>query len=135
MPKLCVNSSYKLTSFLLSLDLKLKHRKANRMNYKKILGVFLFITSISPAFADQSLATKNGCTACHASDKKIIGPAFQDIAKKYSGDTSAIDKMAQKIKTGGKGVWGPVPMPAHPQISDADLRNLAAWALKGGPAK
>jgi cytochrome c len=43
--------------------------------------------------------------------------------------------MAQKIKTGGKGVWGPVPMPAHPQISDADLRNLAAWALKGGPAK
>lgn len=105
------------------------------MNRAKIFGILLLISSISPVSADQSLATKNGCTACHASDKKIIGPAFQEIAKKYSADASALEKMAQKIKLGGKGVWGPVPMPAHPQISDTDLHTLAAWALKGGPTK
>jgi cytochrome c len=100
---------------------------------KLALPVAMLVSA--PAFADQALATKNGCTACHAADKKLVGPAFQDIAKKYAGDAGAVDKMAAKIKAGGKGAWGPVPMPAHPQISDADLRTLAAWALKGGPAK
>ena len=100
---------------------------------KLALPVAMLVSA--PAFADQALATKNGCTAFHAADKKLVGPAFQDIAKKYAGDAGAVDKMAAKIKAGGKGSWGPVPMPAHPQISDADLKTLAAWALKGGPAK
>ena len=85
----------------------------------------------APAFADMALATKNGCTACHAVDKKLVGPAFQDVAKKYAGDAGAAAKLADKIKTGGKGVWGPVPMPPHPQISDADRLKLAQWVLGG----
>lgn len=105
------------------------------MTHTKLFSILLLISISSPVLASQSLATKNGCTACHASDKKIIGPSFQDIAKKYSADASALDKLVNKIKTGGKGTWGPIPMPAHPQISDADLKTLASWALKGGPTK
>ena len=97
---------------------------------KLVLPVAMLVSA--PAFADQALATKNGCTACHAADKKLVGPAFQDIAKKYAGDAGAAAKLADKIKTGGKGVWGPVPMPPHPQISDADRKTLAEWVLKGG---
>ena len=97
---------------------------------KLVLPVAMLVSA--PVFADQALATKNGCTACHASDKKLVGPAFQDVAKKYAGDAGAAAKLAEKIKTGGKGVWGPVPMPPHPQISDADRKTLAEWVLKGG---
>ena len=97
---------------------------------KLVLPVAMLVSA--PVFADQALATKNGCTACHASDKKLVGPAFQDVAKKYAGDAGAAAKLADKIKTGGKGVWGPVPMPPHPQISDADRKTLAEWVLKGG---
>ncbi len=86
----------------------------------------------APAFADQALATKSGCMACHAAEKKVVGPAFQDIAKKYAGDAGAAAKLADKIKTGGKGAWGPVPMPPHPQVNDADRLKLANWVLKGG---
>ena len=86
----------------------------------------------APAFADQGLASKSGCMACHGIDKKIVGPSFQDIAKKYAGDAGAAAKLSEKIKVGGKGTWGPVPMPPHPQISDADRLKLATWALAGG---
>ena len=85
----------------------------------------------APAFANSDLAKKNGCLACHAVDKKVVGPAYQDVAKKYAGDASAEAKLVEKIKTGGKGVWGPVPMPPHPQISDADRLKLAQWVLGG----
>ena len=96
---------------------------------KLVLPAAMLVSA--PVFADQALATKNGCTACHASDKKLVGPAFQDVAKKYAGDAGAAAKLAEKIKTGGKGVWGPVPMPPHPQISDADRLKLAQWVLGG----
>ena len=86
----------------------------------------------APAFADEGLASKSGCMACHGIDKKIVGPSFQDIAKKYAGDAGAAAKLSEKIKAGGKGVWGPVPMPPHPQINDADRLKLATWALAGG---
>jgi len=99
------------------------------------LALPLAVLVSAPAFASQELAAKNGCTACHASDKKIVGPAFHDVAEKYKGDAGAPAKLAAKIKAGGKGAWGPVPMPPHPQISDADLNHLVAWVLKGGPAK
>ncbi|MCM2295103.1 c-type cytochrome [Rhodoferax sp.] len=81
-----------------------------------------------PALADQALAQKKNCMACHAIEKKVVGPAYKDVAKKYSGqDVSA--KLATKIKQGGSGVWGAIPMPANPQVSDAEAKQLASWVL------
>jgi cytochrome c len=74
-----------------------------------------------------ALAQKNNCTACHAVDKKILGPSFQEIAKKHAGKT---DYLAGKIKAGGAGVWGPIPMPAQ-SLSDADAKTLASWLAAG----
>ena len=82
-----------------------------------------------PAWADLALATSKNCMACHATDKKLVGPAYKDVAAKYAGDKTAIDKLATKIQKGGSGVWGPVPMPANTQVSDADAKKLAAWVL------
>lgn len=83
------------------------------------------------AAADQALAQKNACLACHAVDKKLVGPAFQDVAKKYAAQSDAQAQLAKSIKAGGAGKWGPVPMPAQPALSDADAGLLAAWILKG----
>jgi cytochrome c len=82
-----------------------------------------------PALADEALAKSKNCMACHAVDKKLVGPSYKDIAKKYAGDAAAADKLAAKIKQGGSGVWGAIPMPANPQVSDADAKKLATWAL------
>ncbi len=81
------------------------------------------------AAADQSLAQKSACLSCHQLDKKVVGPALKDVAKKYKGDAGAADHLFSVIKKGGKGVWGPVPMPPHPQVSDDNARKLAAWVL------
>lgn len=90
----------------------------------------LTVTSVSaPVWADQALATSKNCMACHATDKKLVGPAYKDVAVKYAGDKSAVDKLATKIQKGGAGVWGPVPMPANTQVSDAEAKKLAAWVL------
>lgn len=85
----------------------------------------------SPAFADAGLdlATKKNCMACHAVDKKVVGPAYKDVAKKYAGDKAAADKLADKIVKGGSGVWGPVPMPPNAQVSPAEAKQLTAWVL------
>ena len=83
----------------------------------------------TPAFANLDLAKKNACMACHAVDKKIVGPAFKDVAAKYAGDKTAADKLATKIQKGGAGVWGPMPMPANTQVSEAEAKKLAAWVL------
>jgi cytochrome c len=91
-----------------------------------LLGVFL---STAPAYADLALATSKNCMACHATERKLVGPAFKDVATKYAGDKTAVDKLATKIQKGGAGVWGPVPMPANTQVSDADAKKLAAWVL------
>jgi cytochrome c551/c552 len=79
--------------------------------------------------AGQAQMQKNGCGACHAVDKKIVGPAYQDVAAKYKGDAGALAKLSQKVKTGGAGVWGPVPMPPNPQVADADIKTLVSWIL------
>ena len=84
-----------------------------------------------PALANLELATKNACTACHAPDRKILGPAYADVAKKYAGQKNAVAALAESIRKGGAGKWGPVPMPAQPALSDADLQTLAAWVLAG----
>lgn len=84
-----------------------------------------------PASADDqlALATKSGCTACHSVDKKIVGPAYKDVAAKYKGDKSAEAKLVAKVKAGGSGVWGPIPMPPNTQVSDADVKKLVEWVL------
>lgn len=84
-----------------------------------------------PAFANLALAQKNACVACHAPDRKIVGPAFQDVAKKYSGQKDAEATLVRNIKSGGSGKWGPVPMPPQAQLSDADAKALADWVLAG----
>ena len=93
-------------------------------------SLFLVITAfalMSSAQADQALAAKNQCMACHAVDKKLVGPSYRDVAKKYAG-TSA-DTLAESIRKGGSGKWGAIPMPAQTKLSDNDARKLAVWIL------
>ena len=94
-----------------------------------VLSVVATFAVTSPAFADEALAKSKNCMACHAVDKKVVGPAYKDVAKKYAGDAKAADMLASKIINGGSGVWGPVPMPANAQVSDADAKKLVAWIL------
>ena len=83
----------------------------------------------APAMANEALAKSKNCMACHAVDKKLVGPSYKDVAAKYAGQKDAVDKLAAKIIKGGAGVWGPVPMPANAQVNDAEAKKLAAWAL------
>ena len=93
----------------------------------KLVGVAVMVSA--PAFASQELAQKNSCLACHAMDKKLLGPSFQSVAKKYAGQANVETALAESIKKGGSGKWGPVPMPAQAALSEADARTLAAWVL------
>lgn len=79
--------------------------------------------------AAEALMTKSGCVACHAVDKKVIGPAYKDVAAKYKSDKDAATKLAAKVKAGGQGVWGPIPMPPNAQVPEADIKTLVAWIL------
>ncbi len=81
------------------------------------------------ASANMGLAQKKNCMACHAMDKKIVGPSYKDVATKYADDKEAVAKLADKIIKGGAGVWGPVPMPANAQVSSAEATQLAQWIL------
>jgi len=72
---------------------------------------------------------KNGCAACHGIAKKIVGPAYVDVAAKYRGDKNALAQLSQKVKAGGSGVWGAIPMPPNAQVSDADIKSLVSWIL------
>ncbi len=83
----------------------------------------------APVNADEALAKKHNCLACHSVDKKLVGPPYKDIAKKYKGQNVAA-KLEQKVKKGGQGVWGPVPMPPNPAVPDADIKKLVDWILK-----
>jgi cytochrome c len=79
--------------------------------------------------ADDALAQSKNCMACHNVDKKVVGPAYKDVAAKYKADKTAADKLATKIIKGGSGVWGPVPMPANSQVNEAEAKKLANWIL------
>ena len=83
----------------------------------------------APAFANADMAQKKNCLACHAIDKKLVGPAFKDVAAKYAGQADAAAKMAEKIQKGGVGAWGQMPMPANPQVNAEEAKQLAAWVL------
>ncbi len=78
------------------------------------------------------VAKKNGCASCHSIDKKVVGPAWQAVADKYKGDATAADKLSAKISKGGSGVWGPVPMPAQPKLSEADKKELVCFHSGSG---
>lgn len=94
-------------------------------------AALLLVSASLPARANLELAQKNACTACHAVDKKVVGPAYQDVAKKYAGQKDALTLVSESIRKGGSGKWGPVPMPAQPALSDADVKTLATWVLGG----
>ena len=94
---------------------------------KKAL-LLLIAGLVSLSFANQQLAQQKGCMACHDLKAKKVGPAYADIAKKYAGRADAVDYLAGKIKKGGSGVWGPVPMPPQ-NVSDAEAKQLAQWIL------
>ncbi|MGB2832560.1 MAG: c-type cytochrome [Methylotenera sp.] len=82
------------------------------------------------ASANQALAQKSGCLACHSVDKKVLGPSYKDVAAKYKGDKTAEAKMIEKVKKGGSGTWGPMPMPANsPQVKDEDIKSIVQWIL------
>nr|WP_244201216.1 c-type cytochrome [Paraburkholderia rhynchosiae] len=81
------------------------------------------------------IANANACMGCHAVDRKLVGPSFQQIAARYKGDAQASVKLSRKVKDGGAGVWGMIPMPAHQSMSDADIRAVVDWVLAGAPSK
>jgi cytochrome c len=83
----------------------------------------------------QQLARSSACFGCHAVERKRVGPALADVAARYRNDPKAADWLAKKIRQGGAGVWGQLPMPAHPAMSDSDARLLADWVLAGAPAR
>jgi cytochrome c len=94
-----------------------------------LLLISLTAVAAAPAFAQADLAQKKNCMACHAVDKKLVGPAYKDVAAKYAGQKDAVDKLAQKVVKGGSGAWGAVPMPANPQVSEAEAKQLVQWIL------
>ncbi len=92
-------------------------------------GLALCSVLVMPAFANADLAKSKNCMACHAVSNKVVGPAYKDISAKYAGQGDAEDKLTQKVMKGGSGVWGVVPMPANPQVSEAEARTLIKWVL------
>ncbi|MBL0092142.1 MAG: c-type cytochrome [Piscinibacter sp.] len=86
-------------------------------------------TVSAPAMADEALAKAKNCLACHATDKKVLGPSYKEVAAKYAGQKDAADKLAAKVIKGGVGVWGQIPMPANAQVNEAESKKLVAWIL------
>ena len=89
----------------------------------------LTLVAAGSASANMELAKAKNCVACHAVDKKLVGPAYKDVAAKYAGDKDAEAQLVKKVREGGSGVWGPVPMPANPQVSAEEARVLVRWVL------
>jgi cytochrome c len=99
---------------------------------KAILGLTSFVLLHSQAVLaadEKALAQAKNCLACHAIDHKVVGPSYKDVAAKYAGQTDASSRLANKVISGGGGVWGPVPMPANPQVSPAEAKRLVDWIL------
>jgi cytochrome c len=96
------------------------------------LAAIALVLAAAPAAqaADETaLAQKSGCLACHAVDKKVVGPSYKEVAAKYRGDKTAEAKLEKKVKEGGVGAWGQIPMPPNSQVNDADIKKLVAWVL------
>jgi cytochrome c len=98
------------------------------MNLKTLICVVLAIFA-NASQADAGLAKSKNCFACHAVDKTVMGPSYKDVAAKYAGNKEAASLLAAKIRNGGEGVWGSIPMPPHAQVSEAQALKLANWIL------
>jgi cytochrome c len=100
---------------------------------KLLSAVLISVAALTAthALANADLAKKNNCLACHMVDKKLVGPAYQDVAKKYAGDKTAEAKLFDKVKKGGAGVWGTIPMPPNSTVKDDDIKTLVKWILAG----
>ncbi len=96
---------------------------------KFAIAWLLGVAAAAPAWADQALAASKNCMACHAVDRKVVGPAFKAVAARYAGQGDATTYLANKITKGSAGAWGVVPMPPNAQVGDADARKLAEWIL------
>jgi len=94
-----------------------------------IAGIASFAAAPASAQSADELLKKHACLSCHAVDKKLVGPAYKDVAAKYRGQAGAEKMLAEKIKKGGQGVWGPIPMPPNPNVSDADMKVLVGYVL------
>jgi len=99
------------------------------MKRSLLLCVVLSAFASTSALAQADLAKAKNCMACHTVANKLVGPAYKDVAEKYAGQKGAEDKLVQKVLKGGSGVWGPIPMPANPQVSEAEARQLVKWVL------
>jgi cytochrome c len=93
------------------------------------LAATFAVAAIPVAQANPDLAKARACMACHAVGNKLVGPAYKDVAAKYAKDAGAEARLIQKIKKGSSGTWGPIPMPANPQVTDAEAKVLAKWIL------
>ena len=93
------------------------------------LAVAVTIPAAFPVSASEELAKKHACFACHTTDKKMVGPSYKEVAAKYRADKDAPAKLAQKVKNGSQGVWGPTPMPPNSAVPDADVNALVKWIL------
>lgn len=105
----------------------MKHRRIISIYFSILL--FNCLAGSAFVYADDALAKKNNCLACHATDSKLIGPAYKEIAAKYKGDDSALGNLVEKIKSGGGGIWGDIPMPPNAAVSDEDAKTLVNWIL------
>lgn len=95
------------------------------------VAILFSASSIAADSAGLALAQKSGCLACHGVNQKIVGPAYQDVYAKYKGDAKAEAKLVAKVKNGGSGVWGPIPMPANSAVKDSDIQTIVKWILSG----
>ena len=96
---------------------------------RSLIVLAMAVSVAAPAMADEALAKSKNCMSCHAIDKKLGGPAYKEVAKKYAGQKDAAATLVTHVMKGSKGVWGPVPMPANPQVNDAEAKKLVDWVL------
>jgi cytochrome c len=100
-----------------------------RMKSLHIVSIVTACMVSAPAWASPELAQKKNCLACHQVNQKVVGPSYKEVAQKYAGQPDAVAKLVPKVMKGGSGVWGAVPMPANPQVSEAEARQLVQWIL------
>ena len=98
---------------------------------RTLITLAMALSVAAPAMADEALAKSKNCMACHAVDKKLVGPAYKDVAKKYAGQKDAEAMLVDKVKKGGKGTWGQIPMPPNANVKDEDIKTLVKWVLAG----
>ena len=96
---------------------------------RTLITLAMALSVAAPAMADEALAKSKNCMACHAVDKKLVGPAYKDVAKKYAGQKDAEATLVTHVMKGSKDVWGPVPMPANANVIEAEAKKLVAWVL------